>query len=161
MYETRQTSVTGLGYAVVDHGLWAVASAAEGAGMQVTSGEIEVETMPSVLSASALIGSKVQSPRGDDLGRIDDLILDQDRGCVAYAVMSSGGFLGLGDKRLAIPWHALTFDSQKQLFVLDIDRQMLERAPGFNGESRFDLIDAEGLRGIYIYYGQSPYWEEP
>ena len=129
--------------------------------MLVTSGEIEVETMPSVLSASALIGTKVQSPRGDDLGAIEDLVLDQDRGCVAYAVMLSSGFLGPGDKRFAIPWHALTLDSRKQCFILDIDRELLERAPGFNGESRFDRIDIEKLRGIYIYYGQSPYWEEP
>lgn len=123
--------------------------------------EIEVDTVPSVLSASALIGTKVQNPRGDEIGRIEDLILDQDVGCVAYAVMSSGGFLGLGDRRFAIPWHALKYEGQKKCFVLDIDRQLLEHAPGFNGESRFDQIDNEELRGIYIYYGQSPYWEQP
>src|SRR5687768_15398005 len=122
---------------------WPWLQEAEGAGMLVTSGEVEVETVPSVLSASTLIGTKVQSPRGDDLGRIEDLILDQGRGCVACAVMLSGGFLWPGDKRLAIRWHALEVDSRKQWFVLDIDREMVERAPGFKGECRFDRIDIE------------------
>jgi hypothetical protein len=122
--------------------------------------DVEVETVPLLLLASSLIGTKVQNSRGEDLGKIEDVVLDRQHACIAYAVLSSGDLLGLGDRRLAIPWQTLTLDPSKGL-ILNLGREALENAPTLDRGDRLDGIDAEELRGIYIYYGHSPYWEGP
>lgn len=86
----------------------------------------------SVLHASSLTGTKVLDTMGDHLGSIEDLMLHTDTGAVAYAVLSFGGFLGMGEKLLAIPWEALTIDPADHTIVLDIDREKLAQAPGLD-----------------------------
>ena len=72
-----------------------------------------------VMAADALEGDRVVNRQGEELGDIEDIMIDVRRGCVAYAVMSCGRALGLGDKLFAIPWHALTRDADRKCFVLD------------------------------------------
>ena len=72
-----------------------------------------------VMAADALEGDRVMNRQGEELGDIEDIMIDVQRGCVAYAVMSCGGVPGLGDKLFAIPWHALTLDADRKCFVLD------------------------------------------
>ena len=74
---------------------------------------------PEVMAADTLEGDRVVNRQGEDLGDIQDIMVDVQRGCVAYAVMSCGGIPGVGDKRFAIPWHALTLDAGRNCFVLD------------------------------------------
>ena len=79
------------------------------------------------------------SANGDELGKIETMMLDVRAGRIAYAVLSFGGFLGVGDKLFAIPWSAFTLDARKQRLVLDISRQRLESPPGFVSSSlKFD-----------------------
>jgi sporulation protein YlmC with PRC-barrel domain len=115
---------------------------------------------PRVLSASKLIGNKVINREGEQLGIIKDLMIDLDDAQIAYAVLSFGGFLGLGDKLFAIPLEALIFRGKDHTVILDVDKEVLKNAPGFDKDQWPDdaQYDAGWLLDIYEYYGYSPYW---
>ena len=88
------------------------------------------EGSPAVVAAETLEGGKVVSPRGEELGTLEEIMIDVRRGTVAYAVMSCGSMAD-GDKRVAVAWSELTRDDERQCFVLDSDRERLAQAPGF------------------------------
>ncbi len=115
---------------------------------------------PQVLSATSIIGNKVMNASGEQLGNIKELMIDLDDGQIAYAVLSFGGFLGLGDKLFAIPWEALTINSEDHTITLDVDKEVLKDAPGFDKDHWPDNAQYEAgwLLDIYEYYGYSPYW---
>jgi sporulation protein YlmC with PRC-barrel domain len=115
---------------------------------------------PHMRSASTMIGNKVVNPEGEELGSIKDLMIDLDDGQVAYAVLSFGGFLGLGDKLFAIPWEAFSFEAEDHTAILDVDKEVLKNAPGFDKDHWPDNAQYEAgwLLDIYEYYGYSPYW---
>ena len=115
---------------------------------------------PQVLSASTIIGDKVINPAGEQLGNIKELMIEAEDGSIVYAVLSFGGFLGLGDKLFAIPWEALTFDTEEHALILDIDKDILKNAPGFDKDHWPEPAQYEAgwLLDIYEYYGYSPYW---
>jgi hypothetical protein len=115
---------------------------------------------PRILSATTVIGDKVVNTEGEQLGTIRDLVIDLDDAQIAYAVLSFGGFLGLGDKLFAIPLEALTFGAEEHTAVLDVDREVLRNAPGFDKDNWPDNAQYEAgwLLDIYEYYGYSPYW---
>jgi sporulation protein YlmC with PRC-barrel domain len=115
---------------------------------------------PRVLSATTIIGDKVVNTAGEQLGSIKELMIDLDAGRIAYAVLSFGGFLGFGDKLFAIPWEAMTIDTENHQFILDVDKEVLENAPGFDKDNWPDnaKYEAGWLLGVYEYYGYSPYW---
>lgn len=115
---------------------------------------------PRVLSATTIIGEKVVNTAGEHLGNIKELMIDLDGGLIAYAVLSFGGFLGLGDKLFAIPWEALTVDTENHSLILDVDKEVLKDAPGFDKDHWPDnaKYEAGWLLGVYEYYGYSPYW---
>ncbi|HWM88957.1 MAG TPA: PRC-barrel domain-containing protein [Kofleriaceae bacterium] len=109
------------------------------------------------MSATSLSGDKVVNTRNENLGKIEDIMLDVANGRIAYAVLSFGGFLGMGDKLFAIPWTAMKLDEEQKVFVLDVDKEMLDSAPGFDKNNWPDLSSEEYARSIYSHYGQS-YW---
>jgi sporulation protein YlmC with PRC-barrel domain len=111
-----------------------------------------------VLSASTLEGDRVVNAAGEDIGKIDEIMIDTPTGRVAYAVLSFGGFLGMGDKLFAIPWNLLSLDEDNQVFQLNIDKETLKRAPGFDKDNWPDMADRTWGGEIYKYYGTSPYW---
>jgi sporulation protein YlmC with PRC-barrel domain len=116
--------------------------------------------VPHVLQVSKVIGNKVLNPAGEQLGNLKDLVIDAEDGHIAYAVLSIGGLLGLGDKLFAIPWEALLWKAKDNTFVLDVDKEVLKEAPGFDkdqwpSEAQYE---AGWLLDIYEYYGYSPYW---
>ncbi len=113
-----------------------------------------------VLSASTLSGDSVRNRLNDDLGTIKELMIDIPSGRVAYAVLSFGGFLGMGDKLFAVPWSALTLDEDRKCFILDANKSQLEAAPGFDKDNWPDMANTEWGERIYIFYGQVPYWKE-
>jgi sporulation protein YlmC with PRC-barrel domain len=114
---------------------------------------------PRLMTASTLEGDRVVNRQGEDLGEIDEIMLDVPRGRIAYAVMSSGGFLGMGDRLFAIPWSALTLDTDNKCFVLDVDKQRLQDAPGFDKDDWPNTADPEFDARVHSYYGARPYWE--
>jgi sporulation protein YlmC with PRC-barrel domain len=115
---------------------------------------------PRVLSATTIIGDKVINTAGEQLGTIKELMIDLDGGLIAYAVLSFGGILGMGDKLFAIPWEAFTIDTDNRTFILNVDKEVLENAPGFDKDNWPDnaKYEAGWLLGVYEYYGYSPYW---
>jgi len=112
-----------------------------------------------VLSASTLTGDRVVNTKGEDVGTIDEIMIDVPNGRVAYAVLSFGGFLGLGDKLFAIPWNHLALDEDNQVFILNVDRETLKRAPGFDKDNWPDMSDRNWGAKVYSYYGSQPYWD--
>ncbi len=120
---------------------------------------VQVEkTLGVVLSGSSLKGDRVVNYQGEDLGKIEEIMIDLDRGRVAYAVLSFGGFLGVGDKLFAIPWQAFSVDTTKKLLILNADKALLEKAPGFDKNNWPDMADLSLGSTLYGYYGYKPYW---
>lgn len=115
---------------------------------------------PQSLSASTITGDNVRNLDGDKLGHIEELIIDLDGGRINYAVLSSGGFLGLGDKLFAIPWDMLNVDTENKEIVVDLSKETLENAPGFDKDNWPDLHDRTWVADVYRYYGSDPYWED-
>jgi sporulation protein YlmC with PRC-barrel domain len=113
---------------------------------------------PQVLSASTIIGDDIYNPQGEKLGNIKELMLDLGTGQLAYAVLSFGGFLGLGDKLFAVPFEALRLDPENEHFVLNVTKERLEQAPGFDKDDWPSTGDRTWGRGIHEFYGFEPYW---
>ena len=116
------------------------------------------QPIPRVLSASTICGDTVVNGDGDNLGQIEELMIDLESGRVAYAVLSFGGFLGIGDKLFAIPFEALELDAENHRFVLDQPRERLEKAPGFDKSDWPDFADARFGKQVYGYYDITTYW---
>jgi sporulation protein YlmC with PRC-barrel domain len=112
--------------------------------------------LPEFLSAGTIKGDRIVNATGDDLGKIEELMIDLQDGRVAYAVLSFGGFLGLGDKLFAITWQAFSLRPSEHAFLLDIPRDVLEKAEGFDKGNW--PITREELSRSYTYYGYQPYW---
>ncbi|MBB5419609.1 sporulation protein YlmC with PRC-barrel domain [Paraburkholderia atlantica] len=113
---------------------------------------------PDVMAAATLDGNKVISSDGEHIGKIKDIMLDVRSGRIAYAVLSSGGFLGIGDKLLAIPWSALTLDTQEKCFVLNMVAERVKNAPGFDKDHWPSMADQTWATTVHQYYGSEPYW---
>jgi sporulation protein YlmC with PRC-barrel domain len=111
---------------------------------------------PLVHRAREILGMSVKNAAGNDLGSVNDLVIDTDTGKIRYAALSFGGFLGLGDKLFAVPWEL--FDRQyavgdeKYYLVLDIDDESLKAAPGFDQHHWPDLADPNFGDEIDKYY---------
>jgi len=86
---------------------------------------------PHLTTAGALTGTRVANRDDQTLGTISDLIVDLERGCIAYAVMASGGFMGVGERLFALDWKALTLNSERQCYILDVPPATFENEPGF------------------------------
>jgi sporulation protein YlmC with PRC-barrel domain len=117
------------------------------------------EPLPEVLSAKTIIGDEVKNRAGEDLGKIEELMIDLDNGKVAYAVLSFGGFLGMGDKLFAIPFQSLQLDADRHHFLLDVDKERLKQAPGFDKNHWPRTSDRVWGAEIHKFYGHRPYWE--
>ncbi|MBI2736363.1 MAG: PRC-barrel domain-containing protein [Rhodospirillales bacterium] len=94
-------------------------------------------TPNTLINAERVEGTSVYNAQGDKLGSIDDIMLDKVSGKAIYAIMSFGGFLGIGEKYHPIPWSALNYDESKGGYVVNLDKQMLERAPTYDMDEDF------------------------
>lgn len=112
---------------------------------------------PHIMAADTLEGDSVVNGAGEKLGTLDHIMLDVGRGRVAYAVLSSGGFLGVGDKLFAVPWSALTLDADRECFVLDVAKEQLSNAPGFDKDHWPSMADARWAEEVHRYYQAKPY----
>lgn len=114
---------------------------------------------PDVMAASTLASDRVLSSDGEEVGKIKDIMLDVQGGRIAYAVMSSGGFLGIGDKLMAIPWSALTLDTNRKCFLLAMPADRVKNAPGFDKDHWPAMADRTWASSVHQYYGREPYWD--
>ena len=111
---------------------------------------------PELMGANTLLGNDVYNMEGEDLGDIKEFMLDMASGKVAYAVLSFGGLFGLGDKLFAVPWAALTLDTENKRFTLKVAKAVLKDAPGFNADRWPSMSDKTWARGVHEFYG-TPY----
>jgi len=112
---------------------------------------------PYLMGTDTLMGNDVYNKEDEDLGDVKDIMLDMRSGRVSYAVLSFGGFLGMGEKLFAVPWQALKLDTENKRFVLDVKKERLENAPGFDKGHWPDMADPTWETGIHAYYGTKPY----
>ena len=115
---------------------------------------------PYVMDAATLKGDDVVNVGGEDIGKIEAIMLDVASGKIAYAVLSFGGFLGMGSKLFAIPWSALTLDTTEKQFILDVSKDRLEKAPGFDKDHWPRMADRTWAADVHSYYDITPYWED-
>lgn len=113
---------------------------------------------PQVMAADTLEGDSVRNEAGEKLGEITDIMLDVPTGRVAYAVMSVGGVLGMGNKLFAIPWSALRLDPEDKCFRLDVAKDRLDEAPGFDKDHWPTMADQRWAEDVHSFYHARPYW---
>jgi len=111
------------------------------------------------VKASNIIGTRVVDAHSEALGSIKELVIDPRTGRVAYVVMSFGGFLSLGEKLFAIPFSSFEYDLTNNQYVLQVPKDRLEKAPGFDADNWPAMSDEQWNRNLHTYYGHSPYWE--
>jgi sporulation protein YlmC with PRC-barrel domain len=115
-----------------------------------------------IAGATSLVGSHVRNKAGEDLGKLEQIMLDLSSARIGYAVLSVGGFLGIGAKMVAVPWSALAVEEVEQgpRLMLDVDRETLEHAPGFEKDDWPDMADPAFEREIHQHYGQAPWRDQ-
>ncbi|WP_420459790.1 PRC-barrel domain-containing protein [Neolewinella sp.] len=106
-----------------------------------------------ILSSTSITGTNVTNQKGENLGEIKDLMIDTESGRVNYAVLSFGGFLGLGDKYFAIPFEAFSVNTTTEKFVLNVSKDRLENAPGFDKDNWPKTNDHTYWNNLYTHYG--------
>jgi len=107
---------------------------------------------PGLMGAGTLIGNDVYNHKNEDVGDIKEIMLDTQSGKVIYAVLSFGGFLGMGEKLFAVPWNALTLDTENKRFVLNVEKDRLKLAPGFDKDKWPNMSDPSWAKEIHSYY---------
>jgi hypothetical protein len=110
---------------------------------------------PKLMGANTLIGNDVANLDEEDIGDIKEIMLDVASGEVAYAVLSFGSFLGMGEKLFAVPWSALKLDTINKRFTLNVSKEQLKNAPGFDKDDWPDFADPTFIKDIHSYYGTS------
>jgi len=126
----------------------------------MATNSLSLTTEHHVHAASTWTGARVHNFAGEDLGKVDDFVLDFDSGHIAYVVVSVGGFLGLGDKLYAVPWDLFSIRTEDHELFLDMEKQMLLDGPSFERSHWPDMGDESWADTIRTHYSQtqSPYW---
>jgi sporulation protein YlmC with PRC-barrel domain len=126
-------------------------------GARVEAGKLDPNTSRSTIRASQLIGMSIENNEKQSVGKINDLVLDAENGAIRYAAVTSGGFLGIGDKLFAVPWQAFKFrhdpERDEHLLVLDVTRKMLEGEEGFDQDHWPDFADPNFVADLHKRYG--------
>ncbi|UQV47372.1 PRC-barrel domain-containing protein [Janthinobacterium lividum] len=108
---------------------------------------------PALMGADTLLGDDVYNHSDEELGDIKEIMLDMRTGQIAYAVLSFGGILGMGDKLFAVPWERLTLDPVNKRFLLDVEKNQLKDAPGFDKNNWPDMGSDAWNQQMEAFYG--------
>ena len=114
-------------------------------------------TSGTLIAAEKVNGTNVYNSSGDKLGTVDDIMIDKVSGRAIYAVMSFGGFLGMGEKYHPLPWSTLRYDERKGGYVVNLDKRQLEGAPNYDRDADFRWTPDYG-RKVDSYYKVPSYW---
>ncbi|WP_394885783.1 PRC-barrel domain-containing protein (plasmid) [Mesorhizobium sp. AaZ16] len=123
----------------------------------MTNQDSDIRETHDLIASDMVVGTNVYDIQGNHIGRVERLILEKRGGRVSYAVLSFGGFLGIGDDYYPLPWQKLDYDENLGGFRIDLTKEQVEGAPHYAREQDFDW-DAESGRRVYDYYGVRPYW---
>jgi sporulation protein YlmC with PRC-barrel domain len=116
---------------------------------------------PALMGADTLLGNDVYNGAGENLGSIKELMIDMGAGRIGYAVLSFGGFLGMGDRLFAVPWQALKLDTANKRFTLNVSKDKLKSAPGFDKDHWPSMADPTWATDVHSFYGVSRVYESP
>jgi sporulation protein YlmC with PRC-barrel domain len=119
---------------------------------------MQTTTTPRTLSSGTFTGTSAVNRQNEKIGKIKELMLDLNSRRVAYAVLSFGGIFGIGDKLFAIPWEMIEVNTTNHQVVIDISKDKLKNAPGFDKNNWPDTANPAWLTEVYDYYGYPPYW---
>lgn len=110
-----------------------------------------------VFNAEDIVGTKVQNPQGENLGKVEAVMLSSEHPNwqVTYFILSFGGFLGIGDKLFAIPSSVFTWNEAKDCFIISVDKETLKESPGFDKNDWPDMSNPNWNSSIHKYYGIS------
>ena len=111
------------------------------------------DTSGRLIAAEKVTGTTVYNRAGEKLGSVEDVMLDKFTGKTCYAVLSFGGFLGIGDRYFPIPWEKLTYDTTMGGFVVDIDKRTLENAPSYQQNENVRWDDPVWGERVDQHYG--------
>jgi sporulation protein YlmC with PRC-barrel domain len=114
-----------------------------------------------LISADQVNGTNVYDTQGEKLGSVEDLMIDKVSGRIAYAVLSFGGFLGIGDKHHPLPWGTLKYDPSIGGYVVGLDRRILEGSPAYADDESVAWDDRTWGQQVHDYYKATPYWDAP
>jgi hypothetical protein len=112
----------------------------------------------SLIGSDKVEGTNVYRSNGDKIGAIERIMLDKQSGKVAYAVMSFGGFLGIGHDHYPVPWSLLTYNTNLGGYEVNISDQQLKGAPAYSNDNDWDWEDRKRAQQVYDYYRVPPYW---
>ena len=114
-------------------------------------------TSGTLIAAEKVKGTDVYNRAGEKLGSVEDIMIDKVSGRAIYAVLSFGGFLGMGEKHHPLPWATLKYDTQKGGYVVNLDKKQLEGAPSYDRDSEFKWTPDYG-RKVDSYYQVPSLW---
>jgi hypothetical protein len=117
------------------------------------AGAVATDETDRLIASDKVEGTAVYNSRGDRLGKVYNFMVDKYTGQVAYAVMSFGGFLGMGESYHPLPWKVLSYDTRLGGYVVDLDRNRLEGAPSYTTSAMPNWSDRNYRRRIDEYYG--------
>src|SRR5262245_60483688 len=140
--------------------LWAVADALAQGVPAPAPGTPPSSEEAVLLRSKTLVEYRVKSPQGEDLGKIEEVMIDMETGRVAYAILSFGGLWGLGSKWVPVPWDAVALQPNEKVLLLKIDKEKIEKAPNFEASTLPELANRQWGAVIHTYYGYPPYWEK-
>ncbi|TAL62857.1 MAG: PRC-barrel domain containing protein [Legionella sp.] len=105
-----------------------------------------------IVNVNNVVGVDVKNAQNENLGEIEAVMLDKATGQVAYVVLSYGGFLGMGDKLFALPWHIFSYDDSEDCFKIPLDKEKLKNSPGFDKDHWPDMSSSTWRNSINSYY---------
>jgi len=129
----------------------------KGPGVGDIAGKTEEGQRINAFMVEKIIGSKVINGKGETLGKIENLVVDIDTGRIVYAVLDSGGFLGIGDKLFPVPWESLAALPSEGIFFLNRSKEQMQKAPAFDKKNLPDMADMHWGEGIFKHYGVPGY----
>ena len=124
-------------------------------GSDVFAGGMRSQGLGGPFEMSELVGTHVKNLQGETLGKISDFVLDHE-GRIAFAIIAHGGFLGMGERSVAFPFHTLTYGHKERYFTVDISRERFSAAPTFDRH----MLSRTWAEDAYRYFGLQPYWTE-
>lgn len=111
-----------------------------------------------LIGSDKVQGTPVYRPNGERVGKIERVMIDKLSGKVAYAVMSFGGFMGIGEDYYPLPWAMLTYNERLDGYGVDVSEQQLKGAPKYSKYESWDWSDRARDRKVYGYYDVTPFW---
>ena len=124
----------------------------------MSNSTIASEETYKLISSEKVAGTDVYNQEGEKLGHVDSVMFDKLSGKAAYAVMSFGGFLGIGESQHPLPWDTLTYDTEKDGYIVNLSKEVLDAAPRYDTANEPDWRDQQYHRAVHDYYGVPVFW---